>query len=490
MSSSPSSASSSSSSSSSFTVNLVSNSSMSIFSKNTLANFTTLLPNPIELPRSDGRTNGSWQVALLEISWPAKVQNVSQGVFKVVESSGSADNVVSSDYSPSDTSMAAVNNDDDEEEEELEIRPRDNGRSVTFAPVASRNPTTTTTTTTTTIRNLSGQSTTLMLCANDDEDDDSEEVTPQKEFALFSNAASKKRRRKMAPVRRKKSSKSSAAEKSRASVSSDFAASPPHFVHSDNSVGGALSAAAAANRHSLLLPSEKTLEIERGHYNNVRQVLHTILKTAFGTCDRREWPFYCVINEPSQTIKIIPNLTGDDDDDNRESTRTAADVVICLVSNDLRNILGVDCLQFLKPPSPNFPVDISAGRHTMFVYSDLVQCEVLGDRLTSLLRTVVLDHAAAAAGGGGGETFEYNSPAADYSKAPPPPAFTVSHQSGGGGPAVVNYRSFAKLQWKKVVKTTIHSIKVSLMDETGELMPFLSVGRTCLTLMFRFVSNS
>ena len=484
MSSSPSSA-----SSSSFTVNLVSNSSMSIFSKNTLANFTTLLPNPIELPRSDGRTNGSWQVALLEISWPAKVQNVSQGVIKVVESSGSADNVVSSDYSPSDTSMAAVNNDDDDEEE-LEIRPRDNGRSVTFAPVASRNPTTTTTTTTT--RNLSGQSTTLMLCANDDEDDDSEEITPQKEFALFSNAASKKRRRKMAPVRRKKSSKSSA-EKSRASaVSSDFAASPPHFVHSDNSVGGALSAA-AANRHSLLLPSEKTLEIERGHYNNVRQVLHTILKTAFGTSDRREWPFYCVINEPSQTIKIIPNLTGDDDDDNRgESTRTAADVVICLVSNDLRNILGVDCLQFLKPPSPaspNFPVDISAGRHTMFVYSDLVQCEVLGDRLTSLLRTVVLDHAAAAAGGG--ETFEYNSPAADYSKAPPPPpAFTVSHQSGGGGPAVVNYRSFAKLQWKKVVKTTIHSIKVSLMDETGELMPFLSVGRTCLTLMFRFVSNS
>ena len=268
---------------------------------------------------------------------------------------------------------------------------------------------------------------------------------------------------------------------------------PPHFVHSDNSVGGALSAAAAANRHSLLLPSEKTLEIERGHYNNVRQVLHTILKTAFGTSDRREWPFYCVINEPSQTIKIIPNLTGDDDDDNRESTRTAADVVICLVSNDLRNILGVDCLQFLKPPSPaspNFPVDISAGRHTMFVYSDLVQCEVLGDRLTSLLRTVVLDHAAAAAGGGGGETFEYNNPAADYSKAPPLPAFTVSHQSGGGGPAVVNYRSFAKLQWKKVVKTTIHSIKVSLMDETGELMPFLSVGRTCLTLMFRFVSNS
>ena len=92
----------------------------------------------------------------------------------------------------------------------------------------------------------------------------------------------------------------------------------------------------------------------------------------------------------------------------------------------------------------------------MFVFCDLIQGEILGDSLTSLLRTIVLD------GFGGG---------------------------GGGPSSVVHYRSFAKLQWKTVVKSAIQSISISLMDETGNLMPFLSIGRTCLTLKFRLVSQ-
>ena len=62
-----------------FTINLVSNSSMKTFSNNTLANFTTLLPNVIELPRANG---DYWQVALFEISWPAKFKNITQGLFR------------------------------------------------------------------------------------------------------------------------------------------------------------------------------------------------------------------------------------------------------------------------------------------------------------------------------------------------------------------------------------------------------------------------
>ena len=57
-----------------FSINLVSNASMSTFPDNTLANFTTLLPHPIQLM-------GDWEVAIVEMSWPSLVQNVLRGNF-------------------------------------------------------------------------------------------------------------------------------------------------------------------------------------------------------------------------------------------------------------------------------------------------------------------------------------------------------------------------------------------------------------------------
>ena len=53
----------------SFTINLVSNASMSTFPDNTLANFTTLLPQSLVL-------HGSWEVAWVELSWPGLIENV------------------------------------------------------------------------------------------------------------------------------------------------------------------------------------------------------------------------------------------------------------------------------------------------------------------------------------------------------------------------------------------------------------------------------
>ena len=38
----------------------------------------------------------------------------------------------------------------------------------------------------------------------------------------------------------------------------------------------------------------------------------------------------------------------------------------------------------------NYPVDLTAGCHTMFVYCDLVQNEIHGDTQTALLRAVPL----------------------------------------------------------------------------------------------------
>ena len=61
------------------TLNLISNASMETFPGNKLSNFTTLLPTPMTLV-------GDWQVALLEISWPSMVRNVTEGKITVSKS--------------------------------------------------------------------------------------------------------------------------------------------------------------------------------------------------------------------------------------------------------------------------------------------------------------------------------------------------------------------------------------------------------------------
>ena len=47
---------------------------MPTFPDNTLAKFTTLLPQSLVL-------NGTWEVALVELSWPGLIENVTEGLF-------------------------------------------------------------------------------------------------------------------------------------------------------------------------------------------------------------------------------------------------------------------------------------------------------------------------------------------------------------------------------------------------------------------------
>ena len=52
----------------------MSNASMATIAYNTLADFTTLLPEQLNL-------NGFWEVALAEITWPAAIQIITSGHF-------------------------------------------------------------------------------------------------------------------------------------------------------------------------------------------------------------------------------------------------------------------------------------------------------------------------------------------------------------------------------------------------------------------------
>ena len=88
----------------------------------------------------------------------------------------------------------------------------------------------------------------------------------------------------------------------------------------------------------------------------------------------------------------------------------------------------------------------------MFLYCDLVQNEILGDTQTALLRSIPL------------ERFSW-----------------TDHRER----KEVNHRSFSNLQWKRIYKSQFQSITLTLANEMGKRMPFLSCGRTSITLALR-----
>ena len=89
----------------------------------------------------------------------------------------------------------------------------------------------------------------------------------------------------------------------------------------------------------------------------------------------------------------------------------------------------------------NYPVVLTTGSHTMFV-CDLVQNKILGETQRALLRTV---------------------PFGDKK----------------------SQRTFTRIQWRRVIKSSIHSLTIALRNEVGGLIPFLIRGRTNLILQFR-----
>ena len=53
----------------------------------------------------------------------------------------------------------------------------------------------------------------------------------------------------------------------------------------------------------------------------------------------------------------------------------------------------------------------------------------------------------------------------------------------------MNYQTFSKLQFRRLLKNSFHSIHIDLRDTSGENIPFVLVGITRLVLLFRKVSD-
>ena len=87
----------------------------------------------------------------------------------------------------------------------------------------------------------------------------------------------------------------------------------------------------------------------------------------------------------------------------------------------------------------------------MFLYCDLVQNETLVGTQTALLRSF------------------------------PPDSLSSTNQYR----REVSHRSFSNLQWKRIYKSQFQSITLTLANEMGQRLPFLSFGRTSITLALR-----
>ena len=109
------------------------------------------------------------------------------------------------------------------------------------------------------------------------------------------------------------------------------------------------------------------------------------------------------------------------------------------------------------PQEPEFAFDI-VRIHSLMIYSDMVEYNIVGDTKVPLLRC-----------------FPF-----------------ISKLKGGDiitTGQYMNYQTFSNLQFRPLLKNSFHNIHIDLRDPSGEKIPFVTAGMTRLVLMFRKVSN-
>ena len=137
---------------------------------------------------------------------------------------------------------------------------------------------------------------------------------------------------------------------------------------------------------------------------------------------------------------------------------------LAIFSTDLGHIFGGDVgndsgilMSGKGPHEPTFAYDI-VRIHSLMIYTDIVEYNIVGDTKAPLLRC-----------------FPF------LSKLKFGDIITTGQY--------MNYQTFSNLQFRRLLKNSFHSIHIDLRDTSGEKIPFVSVGITRLVLMFRKVSD-
>ena len=107
------------------------------------------------------------------------------------------------------------------------------------------------------------------------------------------------------------------------------------------------------------------------------------------------------------------------------------------------------------PHEPTVDYDI-VPIHSLMIYTDIVEYNIVGDTKAPLLRC-----------------FPFKS------KLKSGEMITTGQY--------MNYQTFSNLQFRRLLKNSFHSIHIDLGDTSGEKIPFGSVGKSRFVLMFRKV---
>ena len=127
-----------------------------------------------------------------------------------------------------------------------------------------------------------------------------------------------------------------------------------------------------------------------------------------------------------------------------------------IFGGDVRNKSGIPMCG-KEPHEPTFAHNI-VRIHSLMIYTDIVEYNIVGDTKAPLLRCF---------------PFISKLKSGDL---------IITGQN-------MNYQTFSNLQFRRLLKNSFHSIHIDLRDTSGEKIPFVSVGITQLVLMFRKVSD-
>ena len=126
-----------------------------------------------------------------------------------------------------------------------------------------------------------------------------------------------------------------------------------------------------------------------------------------------------------------------------------------IFGSNVRNEFGV-MLKGKGPHKPEFANHI-VRIHSLMIYTDLTEYNIVGDTKTPLLRCWP-----------------------SISKLKSGDIITTGQR--------MNSQTFNNLQFRPLLKNSFHGIHIGLRDTSGEKIPFVSVGITRLVLMFRKLS--
>ena len=198
-----------------------------------------------------------------------------------------------------------------------------------------------------------------------------------------------------------------------------------------------------------LLKSTSIYNLEPGLYTSITDIVEAMNTLIQEGNNHNET---CITFKVSRrTQKVVTKLAND-----------SSGLAFCstglghIFGNKVGNQFGV-LMKGKGPHEPQFAHDI-VRIHSLTIYSDLVEYNIVGDTEAPLLRC-----------------FHF------ISKLKGGDIITTGHY--------MNYQTFSKLQFRPMLKNTFNSIHFHLGDTSGEKKPFVSVSITRLVLMFRKVSS-